>query len=113
MVLQQACTEATRTLEGEWALQEPSLGTTVSISASCGQRFELCEHLCFVSISFVPLLASSDLRYQKGPENGYFLGLETLSFFPHVKELYLLCFMPFQLLKGFQGAPYFQMGDLC
>lgn len=49
------------------------------LSYQATHRFKLSEHLCFVSIYFVHLLAKCVLRYQKCPrEVGYFLDLGTL-----------------------------------
>lgn len=62
-------------------------------------------------VHFMHPLARCDLRYQKSPDSGYFWGLGISHFFPC--ELYLLCFMPFQLVKGFQGTPYVQIGGTC
>ena len=62
-----------------------SPGTTLSISASAAIALNwVREHLCFISIYFVHLLARCVLRYM------------------------LLHFTPFQLIKGFIRTLYFQ-----
>ena len=43
--------------------QNPSLGTTLSTSASSRHGFKLCDRLCFISIYFVHPLARCVLKY--------------------------------------------------
>ena len=80
----------------------PSLGATLSVSASSCHSFELCEHLCFILIRSVHLWARCVLRYQKRLREVIFGVWECSKFFPYK----LMVTASFQLMKVLIGRLY-------